>query len=433
MSMKPWEREIIEYRPNIGLEQTILSTIVKRANSDSNRIYKPTAKVMARTKLLGIDVIDNIIATLSKLHELKNYIDKLLIHNPTFINYKGALSQGDYILADEIHEANLIDITGVSELDVYPIIDGHINELTTYLDRVNKVLFAGKVDYSNTSSERKSEEDYIQAIIQIESEELSLQIRPVMTQQQLAMVQKLIEDPNEPINSTEDYIRVIHSELRNRGASGIDYDKLADDSQIIYSYSEKANMFRKSTDSIGNYIYSSLESFVDSDIQGSLRYLSDTVDLFHDIMDSLGTSHQYYANESLSSYHNMKRVSDQETREMLDERLSGIKDKKARLVNTLLQSFQTDNQSAGAISIRQGIREGVQSADNLWTFILTEHIGTTEMNDHQLEEFYKKISKKKQHRSLFRYTDLVSREFDFDNKERELKTFAQTHNLHTLR
>lgn len=434
MSMKPWERKIIEYRPNIGLKRTILTTIIKRAGGEDNSsIYKPTAKLIARTDRLAIDVIESIIATLSKLNDMKASIEQTLAYDPTFIKYKEAVDTGDQLLADEIHQDNMVDIIGRSELDVYPIIVDFIDELIEYLDTVNDTLFDGKVDYADLEPSRKEEEEKMESMLQMESEQLSLQTRPVFTPQQLILIDRLVRDPDEEINSVEDYIQALYTELRNKGATGIDYEDIADESRTIYSFGEKADMFRGTSDSIAEYLYSSLDSFVAKDIQGSLEFLSDTTTSLHDIMESLGTSYQYYASKTLNSYLNTKRIADRGIREVLDKQLVQVQAKKSRLVDTLLRSMQTNNESGGAISFRDGIREGVGAADNMWAFILTEHIGTTEMNDSQYSELHSVLMKKKQHQLLFKYTDIVSREFDFDHRERELQTFAHTHSLHSLR
>lgn len=434
MSMKPWERKIIEYRPNIGLRRTILSTIIKRAaGEDNSSIYKPTAKLNARTVRLAIDVIDSIVATLSRLNEMKDNIEKTLAYEPVFVKYKEAIDADDPLLADEIHQDNMVDIIGRNELDVYPIIVDMIDELVEFLDTVNDALFGGELDYADLEPSRKLEEDKIKSMLQLEAEQLSLQTRPTFTPQQMVLIDRIIRDPEEDINSLDDYIQALYTELRNKGANGIDYEDLADESRTIYSFGEKADMFRKTSDTISEYLFSSLDSFVSNDIQGSLEYLSDTSGSLHDIMESLGTSYQYYARKTLGAYVNTKRISDRSVREMLDKQLVQIQAKKGKLVDTLLNSMQINNESAGAISFRDGIREGVDSADNMWRFILTEHIGTTEMNENQYSELHNSLMKKKQHQLLFRYTDLVSREFDFENKERELKTFAHTHALHGLR
>lgn len=431
MSMQPWERKIVEYRPNIGMDQEILTKIIKRTNDEVGHLFKPTVSLMTRQAYFATDIIDSLLATLSALNELKTYIERTLAHTPVYIAYKKEVDAGNHLDAEEIHEENMIDIGGTPELDVYPIIVDLIEEVIVYLDYVNEELFDGEVDYSDTADLREEERLKIEALFQLEAEELTLSVKPIFTPAQQVLIDRLIADQGNDINTVEQYIEYLYQEKREQGASTIDYRKLNDESRTIVSLLSKADMFKEATTQTQGYIGSSLSAFVNNDVQGSLEYLVEMAGSLHDLKTSYEVSHQHHAVEALQSFHNSVRVSDRGVREMLDKNLSALRQKKSQVVNSLSYQLTTDQDSIGAHSIISTARDGIHSVNNLWTFILTEHMGTSEMNQDQYKKLMGGLLTKRSHQALFMYADLVQREFDFENKDRELKTFASIQNLHS--
>lgn len=199
--MKKWEREVIEYRPTVGYKTKIQTNIDNQSsitdqltaslfadNQQPNR-STPAKKIVntdirrdlpelpmpngmtlteRATKLIGTDVIDNLISTLSKANKMIKDIERNLNYNDDFQKYQNLrASEDDYddIEADEIHTDNIKSIDGDPLFDVYPIIKDAYDEMESYIDRVNDSLFDGEADYNDTSKIRETEEDTLQTFI----------------------------------------------------------------------------------------------------------------------------------------------------------------------------------------------------------------------------------------------------------------------------
>lgn len=431
MSMQPWERSIVEYRPNIGMDRDILTKIIKRTNREVGRTFTPTKSLMTRQSYFATDIIDSLMATLSALTELKNHIESTLAYNPVFEEYKRLVNEDDKIGAADLHEENMISLDGTPQLDVYPDVINFLDEVTQYLDYINDELFDGDIDYSDTSGLRDKEKAKIEALFELEAAELTQDINPSFTEAQLVLIERLTQDPSSNINTIQKYIDYLQEEKRKEGASTINYKQMNDESRIIVSHLKKADMFKDSTSHISEYLYSSLSAFVHEDVQGSLEYLVDMAGLLSDMKSAYEISHQQYAISALNTHYNKIRVADREVREMMDKKLSALRQKKSQIVNSLSYRLKTPHEAVGAHALKETMQEGIHSVNNLWTFMLTEHMGTSEMNIDQNKKYTDDLTRKRQHQMMYKYADLVQREFDFENKDRELKTFASTQNLYT--
>lgn len=427
-SMKPWEREIIEYRPNIGLDTHILSVV---QSGEHTVKFKPSAVVTKATTVLGIDVIENVIASLSRGVHLLSQLEKSLAGDTTFEAYKKA---EDLITAREIFVDHLADINGNADFDVYPILSDAVREMEEYIDYLNKELFDHEADLSDLIPVREKEEQQIIGLLDIESEDLRTIQKEDLTKEQLALIDRMIKDKTHPLSSLDEYIEHINEEIRNDGSSRIDYGSLINRIQFIAAANEKSNLYKNLMDHTETYLTVLLSSYVHDDLQGSLDYLADMVGSLYEMKEALNTSFDYYAKESQNSYVNMLRVSNQDIRLFLDSRLSDVRSKKDRLLQNTRRLYNPNRyKQMGAQSFLETIHDSVASADATWKYVLTEHIGTSEMNIDQNETFFKYLSGKRKNQALYHYTDLVDREFDRDNKESELNRFISIHGLHKRR
>lgn len=427
-SMKPWEREIIEYRPNIGLDTHILSVVKSR--EDYMAKFQPSAVVNKMTTMLGIDMIESVIASLSRGVHMLNQVEKSLSGDATFEAYRKA----DEIEAREIYLNHLADLNGNADFDIYPVLASSVQEMEQYLDYLNEELFEGKADFSDLQPAREEEEEYVISLLDTESEDMKLIHRDDLTDEQRALINRMVQDENHPLNSEDEYVAYLNNETRKEGSSRINYDTLINRIQFIATAYEKSNMYKDLMDRTEAYITTPLSSYVHDDLEGSLQYLVDVVDSLSDMKDGLQLSFDYHAKESQNSYVNTLRVSNQDIRTFLDSQLSNVQKKKSQILQAADKLYDPKKYAQmGAQTFMEAVHDAVSSADAMWKYVLTEHIGTSEMNVDQHRKLFDNLTGKRKNQSLYHYVDLVDREFDRENTESELNRFISIHGLHKSR
>lgn len=434
-SMKVWEREIIEYRPNIGLDTNILSIVSKRSTNQPEQewtLFTPTLVVQTATTMLGTDVIESLMASLSRVSTLLSNLDAKLTHDPTYEAYQKALKEGDPITARHLYLDHLIDINGPKEFDVYPMIADLKDEMEVYLNHLNQELFDGQADYSDLSIIRKAEEQQVAGLLDIESEDIRVMSSADLTENQTALIQRFIEKEETSETSIEDYLQQALEEKQRVGSPRINYDDLTSRVQVIASAGDKTNMFKEILDMTDSYLDTRLANMVYDDLAGSLEYLIDVEDSLPDMKDALQMTFDHHANRAKHSYINQLRLANREVREFLDREMSEVRQKKQRTADRLKKFYDTDKfQSDGGQAIMYTLRDGVDAANATWKYIMVEHMGTTDMNLDQGHRFFDHLQEKSKHQRFHQYVDLVDREFDRSNKDKEMNQFISTHNLHT--
>ena len=431
MPMKAWERDIIEYKPEIGLHRDILSTVIPQ-NGPAK--FQPSAVADKLAGALAIDMLDRQMASLSKAGDLLRRLESSLDNNERFITYQNAIEADDLSTARRIYFDNLSDIDGNADLDVYPVLRDTMQEMENYLDYLNDSFFSGEADYSDLAPVREREERDVTGLLDLESDDLRLLTPDDLSDDQRRLIQRLIDDPEHPLKTEGDYIRHLNDDMRSSGSRRVDYRYWADRVQLIAAANEKTTMFRELIEHISVYLSSALSDYVMDDLQGSLDYLVDIRSSLDDMRDALATSFDFFAKRSQSSYVNTLRVSNGEMRQFLDGELKTVQERKNRLTRRLKILHTAGAQAElGAQTFLTAAAEAARNGEGLWKYILTEHIGTTDMNRDQHKEFFGALAEKRKHQILYRYAGIVSREFDWEHADQEKIRFISIHNLHKLR
>jgi hypothetical protein len=428
--MKPWERDIIEYRPQIGLNREILSVVDKTKYIAR---FKPSKVVERTTKMYGIDMIDRLLATLSQGANLLREVETSLGNNDVFTKYKSLLAD-DPIEARELYLHHLADIDGHSHFDVYPVLSEALDEMEEYLDYLNEELFDGRVDYSNTVIVREQEEEKIVGLLSLESEDVQLLTEDTLTDEQHDLIQRMIEDDRHPLTSKTEYITYVNQERQREGSPRIDYNDLANHVQFVATADEKTQYFQALMSQVDSYIHTLLPEQVGGDIEGSLAYLTDIEGSLTDLAEGMALSFNYHAKKAQDSYINMLRVADRSVRLYLDKQVSDVRKQREKFAGRLKQYFDTERyQQEGAQALMFTMQESVESINAMWKYVVVEHIGTSDMNRDQTGKFFEFLHHKQRNQSLYHYTRLVDNEFDRSNKSTELTRFISTHKLHNRR
>ncbi len=429
MGMKSWEREIIEYRPRIGLDPSIHSLIVKEIE-ETGRTYQPTSTILQAMDVLGVDFLEKGISLLSEIHAQRKEIEKELGHDSLFIQFKELKEKND----SEFHQVyldNLQDINGSPSIDIYPIILELEEELETYLDYINEELYEGHADFNNLDQIREEEESMIESLLRLESEDLSRQQQMVWTEDQKKLIDKMIADPNYPIQSYQDYEKLWLEERLSLGSPRIDYAMIQDRSAFLLSVSEKLKGIDTRFDLATRYLKADLNPYLNNDIQGSLEYLVDYSN-FSLMKEAIELSFSRHSSEAWNQYMNQVRVSDLKLRQYLDQKVSEIRRKKRSLVDSLGASYKESIFNGdGARGIQHTIEEGIVAADIMWKQVLAEHIATSHQVVDQQARFLEKLQHKRKNQLIYQYIDLVQREFDFreEDRQKEIHRFLESHNL----
>lgn len=427
--MKQWEREIIEYRPYLGLHRDILSSVMSRKDEDG-RIPPPTQVVKKAASLLGIDVIENIIASLNRITRLLEQLETALANDPTFLAYKQALAEEDIVKAREIYTDHLSDLHGNPDFDAYPILLDAATEIENYLTFLNGELYGGKADFGNISSVRSQEEDEVLTLVQFESEDLQPILLENLTDDQKQLIEKIIWQNNGGAQTVEEYIEMLTKEKYESGSPRINYNEVAIRTQIIATANEKSEFFKKIADNTDAYVGKRMEEHLGGDMKGSLSYLVNIETSLEDIKGSLAIGFNHSADKSKEAYVNQVRLTNQSVREFLDMKMSQTRKRKQDLSNKVKTFYKPDDYpDKGAQYLMSAIADGVESVNGAWTMILTENIGATHMAADQNDVIFDNLHKKRRNQALYQYVDVVDKEFDYENKEKEMQNFLNSRNL----
>lgn len=425
--MKQWEREIIEYRPYLGLHRDILSSVMSRGDEDG-RIPPPTQIVKRAASILGVDVIENIIASLNRITRLLDMLEASLANDPTFLAYKQALKEKDIIKARDIYTNHLVNIHGNPDFDAYPILLDAATEIQNYLKFLNGELYGGKGDFNNLTELRGWEEDRVLALVQIESEDLQPIVLSDLTPDERRILEKIIWDSGGVATTEEEYMEFLTKEKYKNGSSRINYDEVAVRTQVIAVANEKSKLFKQIADNTDAYINTRMEEHLGGDMKGSLGYLVNLEDNLSDIKDTLAMGFDNNARKSQDAFINQVRLTNQTVREFLDQKLQQVRKKKEKTTQKVKKFYDPDVKEVGAQFLMGAIADGVDATNNLWTVMLSEHIGATEMAVDQYEQFFGHLEGKRRSQELYKYVDVVDKEFDYENKEKEMQNFLTFRN-----
>jgi hypothetical protein len=437
--MKPWERDIIEYRPDIGLETHVLSLVQKQAKLDAEETSAPvkqfqmTPVIKATISMLGVDMLEDMIASLSRATALLNQLDMSLSHDATYIAYKKAIKDGDIIDANQLYLSSLDNINGNPDFDVYPMLSDLPDEMETYLDYLNQELFDGDADYSDLSIVRKQEEHQVEQLVIIESEDLRVTKSIQLTDEQRTLIQQMIDGGTIDAVSVDAYVDGLARDQLSQGSSRINYEEMTNRVQFIATAKEKAGMYKQIVNNMENYIKSKLSAYVGGDIKGSLGYVVDLQDSLPQAKESFEQLFAFHATQSKQAYINQVRVANRDVREFLDKKLSSVKIEKGSITDRVKRLMRDEShEDRGAQMMMESLTDSLSASVSTWKFILVEHIGTSEMNTNQSKRFFDTLSNKRRNQTFYKYTDLIGREYTGSTSETDMDQFISNYKIDKL-
>lgn len=380
--MKPWERDLLEYRPKIGYQRDITAVIVKKPGD----VFTPSKIAQRSLQVLGVDAVDNLMAAMSKANDILQSVDKCLSHDPTYQAYREAKDSGDLLQAHKVYADNLKNINGKPQLDVIPLVEETKDEMEAYLDFVNQELFDGQVDYNDTDAARKAEEDSIDTILRLESE-----------------------------------------------GKPIDYNKLNSRIKTIAAVAEKANVFMNTIDNSDTYLKNKAKDYLYQDVEGYLQYAAKLPEEKLPLLgEALQVQFRKSADTALTERENMFRVGDRAFREILDQKMSATRQKVKDVYDPMLPEYMDDAQDAvGAEVFKSVAFNGLDRIRETYDYMVSENIANSKLNSEQTDAYFKTLDEKKKAQSLYQLTNKVSEDFDRSNPDKEIPRFIKTNKLMT--
>lgn len=429
MSMNQAEREIIEYRPQIGLDRMIFARIIKEANQPQGIQYEATTSLVQRTKTLKADIVESLATTMNNASWLMDQLKEGLRADPSFVAYTQATTD---LEREAIYEDHLDNIESSPDFDLYPILADIQDEMQDYMEFIDDFLYEGELDATKLEEAREAEEKVLEHYLQMESEDLSFQTTPSFTPQQLALIQRTINDPDTSLSSIEDYIEELRREQLTNGSPRVPYQKIFDETRLIHILHKKSDMFKEQVNHLIDLHQTKLSSYAHDEIAGSLEYVVDKSNMINDLSDISQMAYSYHTSDMKNFLYQLNRVGDQDLRHYMDQKLKEVYAKKQRYVNQLGEHglHETTVENPGATGVIWAMKDGINAVYNAWMFLMTEHLGTTEENIFRWREFSEKWNEKRKQQIMYRYLKKVSNEFEFNRSD---QTAARQNFLGTLR
>lgn len=397
--MKAWERDVLEYRPKIGYTPTILTEIAKRQVEEGVKpgVFTPSPLAQRAAYTIGADVMDNVITSLSKSHDMLKTLDRCLSHDPIYLTYKAAKEMGDEETAYNIHLKNAHNIKGKPQLDVLPMLQEIHNEMESFLDFINQELFEGRADYNDLSPIRSAEEKAIDTLFTMESS-----------------------------NKT------------------IDQSKLASRVQLIAAVHERARFYQNFVEQTDAFLKAKAKDYVDDDVESLVRHLSQYADsAYEPLKEALAVRFRTHASTFEHAEMNMMRSGGRDVRDMLDRSISITKQAVHDTYDPLLPyygagvvddhghpvDFDTNSEGVGAEIFKQIYGHGMRQIKDTYESIVTEHLSNTVLNRQQNEVYFGALNEKKMVKLFYDLVDLVKDELDRTNLDKEIPRFINRHRL----
>lgn len=379
--MKPWEREVLEYRPKLGMTPTILSEV---ASKPSEAVFKPSMVAQRASELLATDIVDNLITTLSRANDILTTLDKCLKHDPTYNAYRQAKDSGDNFEADRIHLENVANIDGKPQMDVLPMIEDLYDEMQNFLDFLNSELFDGNANFDDTVELREEEEKAVNTLFIYEA----------------------------------------------KGQS-INYEKVVARIKIIAALMDRAGYYQAVVDQADEYLKLKAKDYVADDVEGLLYYLSSVKPEHLDpLKETLAVNFRENAAHSVNMFTQMKRAGEADVRKVLDANLSAVRKKFHDVYETLLPYIKSGTiDDAGAQYFKQTISRGIQRIADTLDSIVVEHVSNSTLNTNQVQSLFAFLKEKRKAQSFYELVNLFQDEFDPINLDREIQRFIKQYRL----
>ncbi len=425
--MRDIDKQTLTYRPNINYDIVLSQSIKEKIHVDESVMADKSDALIDSIKTHKTDL----------LNEYENYnpaivIQKLLIANDlkedlikeleTTNNLQKQLNKDfggdDYVHSIEdpvIHDSSIAIKNLIDEID-------NITELITDL------LDVGKTDVE-MSEHLNREYEKISDIIAKEEAQISFYTEYQLSDIERAYVDELMFDSRNKINSYDDYVDRIIQEYRERGADGVDYDAVRSDTKKSYMaqtiLNETINLANRALE-VHRYNMSDL---FDNMVDDTLVYLVDHASR-SDVKDMSNLNYRRVIRDTAVIRENMGRYNDSTFREALNKHLLEVEEVRRRYAYTReKEALEGSQPSLKIVELNNSTKSLV---DSNWENVLVDRISSTKALSHQLNLLLENAMSQKEYSLMYRFADIIDREFDFEHKEKELKVFNSRNRIYSM-
>ena len=277
---------------------------------------------------------------------------------------------------------------------------------------------------------RNREIDRVKDVIDKEKDDISYYVDYQFTDTERDYIDKLIRTRSSGVKSLDDYIKRLIDEHLERGSDRVDYPRLRDDVKRAFALSSLANSINKSGRSAYNTSNKRMDDVMGGDTQGGLVHLVEEVSR-SSVKDMCELNYRRTLRDAKVIRDNIERHNDAEFRAALYEHFAEVdKLKRKYAYKRKEDSITGEVASVPFASLNNATKAMV---DTTWDNVMVDLISSSYTLEHQLRLLQEVVDEQQELSLMYRFADLIDREFDFEHKEKEMATFVSRHQVNYMR
>lgn len=420
--MRDIERTLVEYRPDIKYATDIRNNVERKifsapTDESVNKERYITHKTTVLSELEMYPPSDSI----ARFQTLRNEMAKLREIKENILNVNK--DNDDFGVPD--------DVPGSVDPHIVDLID-KIDDQVKFIEDQIIYFYDTEPDDDELDKVKKKEDQRLEEDLAREREDLT-QIRDYeLSPIENKHIDTLIYDPSSNINSVDDYINSLLRDRIQKGSQYIDYTQMADDVKISFLLYTEVSQAMNSLQSVNNIYNYTMNDAMMGSTQKGLEFLVEYAGQLYPIKEITSLQYKKENRDILSIQTNMTRHNDLDFRYALFENLKKFKDLRDRYKNSGLVTQSIEGNEA-SVPFATVLNAGKSAVDSQWENTVVEMMGSSQTFMKQISAITDSLEKQKHYSLLYRFSDIVSREFDFEYKERELNTFVRRFNIDSMR
>lgn len=425
--MNELERTLIEYRPDIRYETQIRNEVERKLfvkPGEANKADIPykyhKTPIMQEldmySPVTAITEIQKLIEDKVMLNDIKEQLENEIKDNPVD-------EDGNRIPNDSIENGVPGGILDIIE---------KIEEQIEYIEDQVEYFYDIKVDEDDLDKFKEEQQDRIDKWKDRERDELSSIVDYEFSPIEKEYIESLIHNPESDVNSYDEYIQQLLRDRINAGSPYINYAEMSDEIKVAYLLEAEIGQIRSAIHGVDTtYNYNMNDAMLGATQKG-LEFLVEASGQLFAVKEVSNLQYNKETRDTITVADNMVRHNDIKFRYALFNHLKVGKDLRNRYRGNWLTTKSVAENEA-SVAFATTLKNGESMIDSNWENNVVEMLGSSQTLYKQLEARLNSVQNRKHHSLLYRFADIVSREFDFEYKERELKTFVRRFNLDSMR
>ena len=422
--MNELERSLLEYQPDIRYETHIRNEVERKLFVSPEETKKPTqynkTPIMQEldeySPVTAITQVQNLIKDMEGLLDIKEQIKDVVKEDDNGSDDGG------------IHHDTIDNGVDKGILDIIEEIEDQVGFIKDQVDYFYDI----QVDDTDLEKFKEEQQDRLDKWRDKEREELTSIVDYDFSNIEREYIESMIHDPNSDVNSFDDYIKKLLQDRINAGSPYINYPEISDEIKVGFLLEAEIMQVRTAIAGVNEIYNYSMNDAMLGDTQKGLEFLVENPGQLYAIKEISTLQYNKETRDTMTIADNMTRHNELPFRYALFEHLKKCKDLRNRYRGNWLTTQSVENNEA-SVAFATTLKNGEGMVDGQWENVVVEMLGSSQTLYKQLSSRLDCTHKRKHHSLLYRFADVVSREFDFEYKERELKTFVRRFNLDSMR